>query len=457
MQLQIINPHDQSLLAELPTTTPTEVQTMVKASKKAYQNWQFTTVEERAKYIQKFRDLLEKNSEKMAKIISQEMGKPLQQSQDEIQSELEFVDYYIAQSPTAFKPEVVLEKNGATFTVFHEPYGVCLCIAPWNFPLSMANSGVLPALLAGNTVILKPSEYTTLSQKMVIDLLNEAGLPEGVVQVAVGAGDVGAELMKQDINLLWFTGSTRTGRMLIEQASKKFVKSLLEMGGSSPAIVFADADMDAAVENVYWSRFLNCGQVCTAVKRLLVEASVYDAFVEKMKQRLTDLKLGNPLENSDIGPLVTLKQREILEAQVADAVEKGATVVIGGKRPEDAALANGAYFEPTLLIKVTADMQVLTDEVFGPVLPILPFSTEEEAIKMANDTEYGLSAEVYTTDATKAQRVARQIQAGVVAVNTSDFFKPECPFGGYKLSGMGREYGLVGLREFAQLKTVTLA
>lgn len=450
MKLQSINPHDQSVIGELDISTSEEINSTVARAKEAFKTWRFIPLEKRLEYIKKYRQLIADKKDEFAKLVTLEMGKPLSQSQDDVKFELEFLDYYITNAPAFLADETVLEEGNNHFRIVYEPYGVCACIAPWNFPLSMVNSGVIPALIAGNTVVLKPSEYTSLSQKMVIDLLNQTGLPEGVANVLVGAGDVGAALVDSSVNLVWFTGSTRAGLEIYRKCGQKFIKSILEMGGSSPGIVFADANLDNALENIYWARFLNCGQVCTAVKRLFVEQSIFGEFVQKLVAKLKTLKVGNPLDGSDIGPLANRKQHALIQEQVADAIAKGAKVETGGS-------LNGNYYLPTVLTNVNWQMRVLTEEVFGPVLPVIPFSTEEEVINVANRTEYGLSAEIYTTDITKANRIARQIDAGIVAINTDNFFKPQCPFGGFKKSGIGREYGRVGMQEFAQIKTIAVS
>lgn len=457
MKLKSINPHDQSTVGELDISTQQDIKKTVEKAKEAFGGWKMVSVEKRISHIRKFKEKVVKNTEKIAKLTTLEMGKPIQQSLDDVNGELLFLDYYIKNGPKFLADEIVLEKSKEHFRVTYEPYGVCACIAPWNFPLSMANSGVIPALIAGNTIILKPSEYTSLTQKMVVDLLNETGIPDGAASLLIGNGKIGSMLIDEDIDLVWFTGSTGVGQEIYEKCGKKFIKALLEMGGSSPAIIFADADLNLTMDNLYWGRFLNCGQVCTAVKRLFVEKSIYGKVVELFVKKLRTVKIGNPLDkDTDIGPLVSKKQLEALKTQVADAVSKGAKIEIGGKQPDSKQLQKGNYFEPTVLTSVKPNMRVLTEEIFGPVLPIIPFKTEKEAVKLANNTEYGLSAEVYTADIEKGERVAKQIQAGTVAINTDNFFKPECPFGGHKKSGMGREYGEIGMKEFSQVKLVAV-
>lgn len=457
MIIQSINPHNQSVVGELKASTKEDVENTVKKAKDAFVFWKNLPIKERIEYIKKYKKEVKKYKKEIAKTTTLEMGKPIRQSIDDVEWEIEFLDYYIKNGPKFLKDETVYKKKNEHFRVVYEPYGVCACIAPWNFPIQMADSSVIPALIAGNTIILKPSEYTSLSQKMVVDLLNKTGLPDGVANLLIGGGDVGKMLIDKDINLAWFTGSTKVGQEIYEKCGKKFIKALLEMGGSSPAIFFADANLDNTMDNLYWARFLNCGQVCTAVKRLFVQRPVYKKTVELFVNRLKNAKVGDPMKkNTDIGPLVSQKQLNILQTQLKDAVSKGVKVEIGGKQPEDKKLKEGNYFEPTVLTNVKPNMKVLTEEVFGPVLPIIPFNTEEEAVRLANNTEYGLSAEVYTTDLEKGERVAKQINAGMVAINTDNFYRPECPFGGYKKSGMGREYGENGMKEFSQVKLIAV-
>lgn len=457
MKLQSTNPHDQSVIGEVEVSSAEDVSRIVKKAKRAFNEWSLRSVEERASFIKTFRQLLVDHKKRIAELITKEMGKPLSQSLGEVEDELVFVDYYLTEGPKILAPEVVLENDNGIFTVTYEPYGVCACIAPWNFPLSMFNSGVLPALIAGNTVVFKPSEHTTFAQKYIGDLLLQTKLPSGVFNYVIGDGSVGKSLVDSEIDLVWFTGSTKVGQEIYSKCADKFIKCLLEMGGSSPAIVFADADVDAVVDILMDARFFNCGQVCSAIKRLFVEQPVFDQVVEKLVDKLKAVEIGDPMQNFDLGPLVSIKQLENLITQVEDAVKKGAKLEIGGQRPVSPELAKGNYYEPTVLTNASLDMQVMAGETFGPVLPVMPFNTEDEAVALANQTPYGLTAEVYTGDKNKALRVARGLQAGTVAINTDSFFYPECPFGGYKMSGLGREYGHLGLQEFCQVKTLAVA
>lgn len=456
MKLQSINPHDQSIVGELEISSVTEISKKLQMARSALVEWSAISVKERCNYVSKLVNKLQENREKLANLITLEMGKPLDQSLSEIDSELDFIRYYAENGPKNLSDETVIDKGNDFYRVTYEPYGVCVCICPWNFPLSMVTSGVLPAIIAGNTVVVKPSEYTSLSQKLVVDLINETGLPEGVVNLVIGGSEVGKALVDADIDLVWFTGSTKAGQDIYKKCGEKFIKSLLEMGGSSAGIVMADADIDNAVENLYWARFLNCGQVCTAVKRLFVEKPIFDKFMEKYVERMKSVTVGNPINKVDIGPLINKKQLELIKEQMTDATNKGAVVKLGGKEPIADELKNGNYFEPTILTNVNKDMRVLTEETFGPVLPVVQFESEDEVVELANNTPYGLSAEIYTSNLEKGERIAKRIKSGTVAINTDNFFKPECPFGGYKKSGMGREYGKIGMQDFAQVKLIAI-
>lgn len=456
MKLKSITPHDQSVVGEVEVSTVQEVLDAVEKAQIAFETWQYLPISSRLEFIQKYREYIVKHKQELAKLITLEMGKPLAQSEEDIDWELGFIDYYIEKGAENLSSETVYKKEKDNFRVTYEPYGVCACIAPWNFPLSMFNSGVLPALIAGNTVVFKPSEYTTLSQKRMVELLQETGLPDGVLNIVYGDGSVGEMLVNSDIDLVWFTGSTKVGQEIYKKCGEKFIKALCELGGSSPGIVFSDCDVDDAVETIYYARFSNCGQVCSAIKRLFVEKSIYDSFVQKLTDRVKTMKIGNPMTQVDIGPMVSKKQLDLLLEQVENAVAHGAKVVIGGKKPVGDEYGKGNYFEPTTLTNIKENMRVMTEETFGPVLPIVPFTTEEEAIEMANNTQYGLSADIFTQDLDKAERVAKKIKSGAVGINTDSYYKPQCPIGGYKKSGIGREYGKIGMQEFTQIKLIAV-
>lgn len=451
------NPHDQSVVGETRISTLKEVELAVQKAKSTYSHWRYASVAKRASYIDKYHQLLLDHQEPLATLISQEVGKPISQSRDEIKAELEFVKWYAEHAEEALKERTLKETETNVYKIIYEPWGVCASIAPWNFPVTMASSGILQQILAGNTVVFKPSELSTLSQKYFIDLLNKTGLPEGVVSYVIGAEEVGKHLIDQDIQLVWFTGSTQVGRSIYAKCGQKFIRSIMELGGNSPGIVFADCDIEKTLEQLYWARFLNAGQVCNAVKRLLVEKSIYPAILKGLIDRLAKLKMDDPLTDPDIGPLVSPQQLKQTISQVEDARAKGGGIEIGGSRSKNKELRKGNYYLPTIITHVKDNMRLLTEETFGPVLPVIPFETEAEVINLANRSEYGLSAEIYTSDINKANRIARLLEAGVIGINTCNYFVPFCPAGGYKKSGMGREYGTEGFQELSQIKYTCIA
>lgn len=452
-----INPANGEKVGETPASSVEDIMRAVADAKKAFPAWRATPIKDRVSYVKKFRKLLVDHKEELARLTTLEMGKPIAQSRDEVDFELGFIDWYIENAESALADTIIKEDKRAIYKVTYEPWGVCASIAPWNFPVSMASSGICQQILAGNTVVFKPTELTTLTQKLFVELLWKAGLPKGVVELVIGDGEVGKRLIDSDIDLVWFTGSTVVGQEIFTKCGKKFIKGVMELGGSSAGIVFADCDVEDALDQLYSARYFNCGQVCSAVKRLFVEKSIFDNVVAGLKKRIQTRKIGDPMSDVDIGPLVSKEQLDMLISQVDDAVKKGAKVEIGGARPKGKEFEKGNYYLPTILTNITPDMRVMTEEVFGPVLPVVPFTTEKEAVTLANNHIYGLTAEVFTKDKKKAERVALALEAGVVGINTDNFYVPFCPIGGYKKSGMGREYGVEGFRELTQIKYICVA
>lgn len=433
---------------------PDDIAKIILKAQQAKEKWQNFSIQKRGEYLQKLAILLEKNKDDFAQLITTEMGKTIGQAQEEIVDSIQDIHDFIAQAEKYLAERIVYEDQDTIGKVIFEPWGVAGVIAPWNYPLDMPIWGIVPNLLAGNTVIFKPSENTPLCGKKLAALIAQTNVPAGVFNIIYGNGEVGAQLVDSDINYVWFTGSAKVGQEIYAKAGKKFIKATLELGGSSPAIIFPDVDINAIIDDIYFSRFSNCGQVCSAVKRLFVHETIFTQFVEKLKNRVAQTKVGDPLDSqTDMGRLVSEKQLKLLEAQMQDAIDKGAKIIIGGKKPEN---LSGPYYLPTLLTNITKDMRVYQEEVFGPVLPIMPFVTTEEVIQKANDTIYGLTALVYSKDQKLALDVANKIQAGRIGINTNRYFKSSCPFGGYKKSGMGREHGEFGWYEITQIKHIHL-
>jgi len=367
---------------------------------------------------------------------------------------LSYFEWYLKNAEKLLSPDVTFEDKNEIHKVYFEPHGVAAVIQPWNFPFCQWSWAVVPNLIAGNTVVFKHSEECPLSGKLIEDIILSTKLPEGVFNEVYGDGKVGEALLKQDIDLIVFTGSVKVGKKVYSIAAKKFIKVVLELGGSAPGIVFADADVDEAVEHIFAVRFTNGGQACDGLKRLIVHERLFDRVVKKLAEIMKDKKIGDPLdENTDFGPLVAKRQQRLIASQVEDAKLKGAKVVIGGNIPVD---LRGAYYEPTLLTNIKKTMRVWKEEAFGPVLPVISFKSEEEATELANDTEFGLGGYVYSKNLKRAERVAKALQTGMVSVNGVNYVVPWNPFGGYKLSGLGREHGRFGLEDVSQIKVVVL-
>lgn len=453
MKLKSLNPaKNYEVIGEVEISTFKDIANVVKKARSAASFWAETPIEKRAEFIRKLKKLILKDKEEIARLIAREVGKPIREARDDIDFDQKYLDYFINQGPKILAEKVVFEDEKSIGKITFEPYGVAAVIAPWNFPIGMPLWGIAPNLIAGNTVVFKPSEETPLVGQKLADLIAKTGLPEGVFNIIYGNGKIGAKLADADIDLVWFTGSTKVGQKIYKKAGKKFIKAILELGGSSPAIVLEDANIESAVEEIFASRFLNCGQVCTAIKRLFVAEEIFGEFVEKLKLRLEKVKIGDPLDEAiEMGSLVSKKQVILLEKQVFDAKKKGAKIIIGGAGHDN---LKGAYYLPTLLTNIKKNMRVYKEEVFGPALPIMPFKDVAEAVDLANDTIYGLSAEIYTKNKKLAEEIAGKIKAGTIGINTGNYFKPECPFGGYKKSGMGREMGEYGMQEFTQVKHI---
>lgn len=446
--------NNYEVIGEVESSTDAEIQTAVKGAVEVKTAWKETDLDRRAELLKSILAELEERADEIADLMTKEMGKPISQSKEEVEGYLEEFAWYMDNVKIALKPIVTHETETLLTTATYEPHGVVAVITPWNFPFGLSILGIVPNLLVGNAVIYKASEETILLGKLIGEIFNNHNLPKGVFNVLYGAGDVGKKLTESDIDFIWFTGSSKVGRTLYQTAAKKMINVLLELGGSSPCIVFEDADLESAVKTVYENRFLNTGQVCDVIKRVIVNESVFDKFVTKLRDEVECKVLCDPKQSeADLGPLVAERQLILLEAQVNESVAKGAKVITGGKRPES---HKGAYYEPTILTEVTADMRVWNEEVFGPVVPIVKFKTEAEAIELANDTEYGLGGRVITADMKRALRVAAKIEAGSVEINEGDrWASPNNPFGGYKMSGIGRENGAVGFQALCQVKVIS--
>ncbi len=441
------------IIGEVDISTDAEIKEKVRLANDANLKWKELGVKKRAGLLRPVCDEFRKRANEFAPLITREMGKPITQSRNEVEGAIEDFEWFLGNGEKALQDEITHKDRMSAHRIVYEPYGTAAVITPWNYPLNMFIWGAIPNLISGNTAVFKISEECPLTGKLIEGVMSSGNLPEGVFSEVYGAGDVGQKLAESGVDLIWFTGSTRVGKLLYKIAAEKFIKAILEMGGSSPAVMFEDVDIPEVVPELYKERFSNCGQVCDSVKRLIVHESIFDEVAEKLKIEAEKKLLGDPAdEKTDVGSLVAKRQLLLLKSQVDDAIEKGAKVITGGEAP---ASLKGAYYKPTILTNIKRNMRVWTEEVFGPVLPIVPFRTEKEAVELANDTIYGLGSRVYSKDVERAERVASKIQAGTVEINHAQRWMNCNPFGGYKQSGMGRELGMAGFRELCQIKVIS--
>lgn len=452
MIIKSYNPANNELIGEVKSTDISDIEKIVNDSRIAFEEWGYLNLDERIAYIEKLYDKIKSKKDEFATLLTNEMGMPKSESLFDIDSGLEHIKWYIDNAKNIVGEKVTYEDEQEIDKIIFEPKGVVAIIIAWNFPFSSFVWQAVPNLIVGNTVVIKHSEYVPMCSKYIFDLVSSV-LPQNVYNVVYGDGTVGECLVKQNIDMICFTGSTKTGQKLYRIAGEKFIPIVLECGGSAPGIIFEDADIDSVIESIYINKFANSGQICDGQKRLIVHESKFDEVCEKFKKCIQNKKIGNPLDESvELGPLVSKLQLEKLENQLDDAIQKGAKVICGGKRLE---LDNGNYYLPTILTNITKDMKVYNEEVFGPVIPIIKFKTFEEAINLANDTEYGLGGYVYTSNKLKFDMVVKKLKTGMIALNNLYYLRPCNPFGGYKKSGMGKNNSEFGLRELCNIKVVT--
>jgi len=455
----IVNPANGQTIATAPLGGKADVDRAVAAAQTAFDDrkgWATWAAGKRGRSLSKLADLLKKHSDELAWLESRNGGKPITSARGEVIGASLVFDYYAGAANKIFGQTIPVSKPGLDLTL-REPIGVVGLIVPWNFPLLMASWKVAPALAAGNTAILKPASYTPLTAIRLGELALEAGIPPGVLNVVTGpGGTVGASIAGHPgIGKVAFTGETTTGQEIMQLASSNVKKISLELGGKSPNIVFADADLEKFAKESPYSVFDNCGQDCCARSRIFVERSVHERVVELFADATRNVKVGDPAdEATEVGPLVSTKQRDRVKDYIEIGLGEGATVVVGGEAPDDPALADGAYLLPTVFDGVDNDMRIAREEIFGPVVSVIPFDTEEEALRLANATPYGLSGSIWSRDIGKALRAAKALQAGVISVNSNSSVHTEAPFGGYKMSGIGRELGMSALELYTETKNV---
>jgi len=455
----VVNPATGKVIAKAPLGGREDVDRAVAAAQKAFEDrkgWANWAAGKRGRTLAKFASLVKQNSEELAQLETANVGKPITSSRGEVVGASLVFDYYAGAANKVFGQTIPVSKPGIDLTL-REPIGVVGLIVPWNFPILMASWKLGPALAAGNACILKPASYSPLTAIRLGELALEAGIPAGIVNVVTGpGGTAGASIAAHPgIGKVAFTGETTTGQEIMRLASANVKKISLELGGKSPNIVFADADLEKFAKESPYSVFDNCGQDCCARSRILVERSAHDRVVELFAEATRKVRVGDPVdETTEVGTLVSAKQRDRVKDYIEIGLGEGATLVVGGTAPDDPALADGAYLLPTVFDDVSNDMRIAREEIFGPVVSIIPFDSEEEALRLANATPYGLSGSIWSRDIGKALRAAKSLQAGVISVNSNSSVHTEAPFGGYKMSGIGRELGMAAIDLYTETKNV---
>ncbi|MBI3543005.1 MAG: aldehyde dehydrogenase family protein [Deltaproteobacteria bacterium] len=456
----ILDPASGELVAKVPESGREDVVAAIEAARAAFDHgpWRKTTALDRSKLLLKLADAIRGEAKMLAELETRNCGKPLAEAEFDVADAANCFEFYAGLATKIHGETMQVPANSLSFVV-REPIGVCGQIIPWNYPLLMAAWKLAPALAAGNCVILKPSELTPLTALELARMVTQLEFPAGVVNVVTGPGaGAGEELASNmKVDKIAFTGGTVTGRKIMAAATSNIKKVTLELGGKNPNIFFADADLEAAVDGALFGAFANQGEVCSAGSKLLVERSLHKPLVEGMLKKIPRIKLGHGLTaGTKMGPLVSSAHREKVEAYIKIGQDEGAKLVCGGKRPAGKEFERGNFLEPTIFDNVKPTMRIAREEIFGPVLSVIPFDTEEEAIRIANDTEYGLAAAVWTKNVNKAMRVMQQIRAGIVWLNTYHPTFNEMPWGGYKQSGIGRELGLYGIEAYLETKQMNL-
>ncbi|RSZ92550.1 NAD-dependent succinate-semialdehyde dehydrogenase [Acinetobacter baumannii] len=448
---EILNPATLEIIGTVPNMGKAEAERAIEAAKEAWPLWKNKTAKDRSIILKKWFDLIISNADELAFILTSEQGKPLAEAKGEILYAASFIEWFAEEAKRVYGDIIPSPYPDARIVVNKQPIGVVAAITPWNFPAAMITRKVAPALAAGCPCIVKPAPETPFTALALVDLAVQAGVPAEIISVITGdAVHIGDAIFESDVvRKFTFTGSTPVGKMLLERSAKTLKKVSLELGGNAPFIVFDDADLEAAIEGALIAKFRNAGQTCVCVNRFLVQAGIYEKFIAALSQKIQNFNIGNGLEaGHDIGPLINANAVKKVEAHIQDALDKNGRLVVGGKKHK----AGELFFEPTLIADVTADMDVATQETFGPLAAVFKFENEQQAVEMANATEFGLAAYCYTKDLGRAWRMSEQLEYGMVGINKGLISNEVAPFGGIKQSGLGREGSKYGIEDYLEIK-----
>ncbi|HCJ6479179.1 TPA: NAD-dependent succinate-semialdehyde dehydrogenase [Acinetobacter baumannii] len=448
---EILNPATLEIIGTVPNMGKAEAERAIEAAKEAWPLWKNKTAKDRSIILKKWFDLIISNADELAFILTSEQGKPLAEAKGEILYAASFIEWFAEEAKRVYGDIIPSPYPDARIVVNKQPIGVVAAITPWNFPAAMITRKVAPALAAGCPCIVKPAPETPFTALALVDLAVQAGVPAEIFSVITGdAVHIGDAIFESDVvRKFTFTGSTPVGKMLLERSAKTLKKVSLELGGNAPFIVFDDADLEAAIEGALIAKFRNAGQTCVCVNRFLVQAGIYEKFIAALSQKIQNFNIGNGLEaGHDIGPLINANAVKKGEAHIQDALDKNGRLVVGGKKHK----AGELFFEPTLIADVTADMDVATQETFGPLAAVFKFENEQQAVEMANATEFGLAAYCYTKDLGRAWRMSEQLEYGMVGINKGLISNEVAPFGGIKQSGLGREGSKYGIEDYLEIK-----
>jgi len=452
------NPATGEIIAQVSNLGPADAELAIKAAEQAFGNWKSKTGKERASIMRKWFDLIIQNTSDLATLMTLEQGKPLVESTGEVAYGASFIEWFAEEAKRVSGSIPSTTWSDKRLIVLKQPIGVCVAITPWNFPIAMITRKIAPAMAAGCTIVIKPAELTPLSALALAELASRAGIPAGVINILAADADQSVAIGKTlcaspAVRHLSFTGSTEVGRILMSQCAPTVKKLALELGGHAPFIVFEDADIDAAVAGAVASKYRNSGQTCVCANRFYVHRKVQDLFIEKFAKAIQAIQVGNGMEAGiSQGPLIEQAALEKVERHVADALSKGAKLIAGGKR----SALGGTFYEPTILANVNNDMLITYEETFGPVAPIISFENDEDVVKLANNSQYGLASYFYSRDIGRIWKVAEALEYGIVGVNTGIISNEVAPFGGVKQSGLGREGSIYGMDEYLELKYVCL-